>query len=189
MSLSNDVKKGSKVVAKKAASASSSPKKETSSSVQKEDASKKSSVSKTIDLKNNEIKLLKVPSKFTYGTGKRKSAIAKVWLFPGSGLMQVNNLSPHDYFQSPLLIENASKPLEVLSLVGKYDAKVKVKGGGKVGQADACKLGVARALLEVNETFREKLREFGFLSRDPRVKERKKYGRKKARKGFQFRKR
>jgi len=151
-----------------------------------QETEKGTSVVKT---KKDGVKLLKVPVKFTYGTGKRKSAIAKVWLFAGSGQMQVNNLSSEDYFQSPLLIENASKPLEALALAGKYDAKVKVQGGGKVGQAEACKLGVARALLELNETFREKLREFGFLSRDPRVKERKKYGRKKARKGFQFRKR
>lgn len=134
-------------------------------------------------------KVLKVPAKFTYGTGKRKSAIAKVWLFQGTGQIVVNNLATEEYFQSALLIENATKPLEVLSLNGKYDAKVTVQGGGKVGQAEACKLGVARALLELNETFREKLREHGFLSRDPRVKERKKYGRKRARKGFQFRKR
>lgn len=156
--------------------------------IKKVEAPAKSAPVKVV-VKSAESKTFKVPSSFTYGTGKRKSAIAKVWLFQGTGRVFVNNLSKEDYFQSPLLIENATKPLEVLALAGKYDAKVSVQGGGKVGQAEACKLGVARALLELNETFREKLREFGFLSRDPRVKERKKYGRKRARKGFQFRKR
>lgn len=134
-------------------------------------------------------KTFKVAKVHTYGTGKRKSAIAKVWLFEGSGNVVVNNLSVSDYFQSPILIDTAVKPLELLALRKKYDAKISVQGGGKVGQADACKLGFARAILELNETFREKLREHGFLSRDPRIKERKKYGRKRARKGFQFRKR
>ena len=113
MAPSKDAKKDSKAtktVAKKAAPAT--VKKEVSKPVRKEDSEKKSVVPKAKSVKSDALKILKVPAKFTYGTGKRKSAIAKVWLFPGSGQIQVNNLSTQDYFQSPLLIENASKPLE-----------------------------------------------------------------------------
>ena len=132
---------------------------------------------------------LKVPQGSFYGTGKRKSAIARVWLFSGKGKIQINDKELVDYLGSDVLNNTLVKPLEILGLSSKYDVVIKAKGGGLVSQTDAALLGVARALLIVNPEFRAKLKENGFLTRDPRVKERKKYGRKKARKGYQFRKR
>jgi len=133
--------------------------------------------------------ILKVPTTYTYGTGRRKSAIAKVWLFKGTGEVQVNGMTAMGFFKHELLVQTAVKPLATLGLTDKYDLKMSTVGGGIVGQADACLLGVARALLQLNEAFKPALKENGFLTRDPRVKERKKYGRKRARKGYQFRKR
>ena len=132
---------------------------------------------------------LKVPQVFSYGTGKRKSSIAKVWLFEGKGNISVNNLECANYFGSKLDAVEILKPLEILGLSAKYDVKASVLGGGKAGQVDAVILGISRALLELNPTFREKLKAEGFLTRDPRVKERKKYGLRKARKAPQYRKR
>jgi small subunit ribosomal protein S9 len=134
-------------------------------------------------------KVLKVPSLAYYGTGKRKCAIAKVWIFDGDGQLEVNSKAPLDYLCNEILVNTAFAPISHLGLDKNYSIKVSTFGGGLVGQADAIQLGVARALLSVNETFREKLKALGFITRDPRVKERKKYGRKKARKGYQFRKR
>ena len=133
--------------------------------------------------------ILKVPVEHTYGTGKRKSSIAKVWLFKGDGTIQINNLDALNYFGSKLDISEISKPLAVLNLSDKYSVKITVLGGGKAGQVDAIILGISRALLEVNVAFRDKLKSEGFLTRDPRVKERKKYGLRKARKAPQYRKR
>lgn len=132
---------------------------------------------------------LKVPKENYYGTGKRKTSIAKVWLFPGTGKVEVNGLSPVAFFGTELLATMMFAPLKHMGLLGKYDCKISTLGGGIVGQVGACRLGIARALLVMNETFRKALREGNFLTRDPRVKERKKYGRKRARKGFQYRKR
>jgi small subunit ribosomal protein S9 len=132
---------------------------------------------------------LKVPQVFTYGTGKRKSSIAKVWLFEGKGKVSVNNLECENYFGSKLDAVEILKPLEILSIADKYDVKASVLGGGKAGQVDSVILGISRALLELNSTFRDKLKAEGFLTRDPRVKERKKYGLRKARKAPQYRKR
>jgi len=134
-------------------------------------------------------KKLKVPATSTYGTGRRKSAIAKVWLFEGKGQIEANGQKAEDFFANDVLVKRIVTPLQVLGLENKYNIVIKTLGGGLVGQADASALGVARSLVELNEEFRGKLKESGLLTRDSRVKERKKYGRKKARKGYQFRKR
>ena len=132
---------------------------------------------------------LKVPNTFFYGTGKRKSSIAKVWLFQGNGQIEVNKLSAIDYFGHEKMVTSILDPLKKIGIDDKYNVFIKVLGGGKAGQSDAVVLGLSRAIIEMNNEFRSSLKKEGFLKRDPRVKERKKYGRKKARKGFQFRKR
>ncbi len=124
-----------------------------------------------------------------YGTGRRKSAIARVWIVPGEGNISINGRDFKQYLGRPVLEILVKSPLVHLALEGKYDVKALCKGGGITGQAGAIKLGISRALLEVDEGFRGSLRQGGFLTRDQRVKERKKYGRKKARRGFQFVKR
>lgn len=124
-----------------------------------------------------------------YGTGRRKSAIARVWITPGEGKITVNGRDFKEYLGRPVLEILVQSPLTQLDLVGRYDVKATTKGGGITGQAGALKLGIARALLEVDSEFRPSLKSAGFLTRDSRIKERKKYGRKKARRGFQFVKR
>lgn len=125
-----------------------------------------------------------------WGTGRRKSAIARVRLIPGSGEIKVNNRPGLDYFnRNPSYIAGIKAPLETLGLEGDYDILVRAHGGGLTGQADAVKLGVARALCELDPENRQPLKTEGFLTRDPRAKERKKYGLKKARKAPQFSKR
>ena len=132
---------------------------------------------------------IKVPAVFSYGTGKRKSSIAKVWLFEGTGKVSVNSRNCADYFGCKLDAVEINRPLDLLGLSSKYDVRVTVLGGGKAGQVDAVILGISRALLELNPSFREKLKAEGYLTRDPRVKERKKYGLRGARKAPQYRKR
>ena len=132
---------------------------------------------------------IKGPSKATYGTGKRKSAIARVWLFEGNGTIVVNKQSVLEYLKSDILAAKVIEPLIHLGIEKKYNIKATVIGGGLVGQSDALRLGVARALLDLNSEFRVQLKPEGFLTRDPRVKERKKYGKRGARKGAQYRKR
>lgn len=127
--------------------------------------------------------------KANYATGRRKCAIARVWLVPGEGNITVNNREFKDYFRRPVLEILVESPIKHLAMEGRYDVKAKVKGGGMAGQAGAVKLGISRAFLEVDEELRKALRSGGFLTRDARVKERKKYGFKKARRGFQFVKR
>jgi small subunit ribosomal protein S9 len=124
-----------------------------------------------------------------YGTGRRKSAIARVWLEPGEGNITVNGRDFKEYLGRPVLEILVRSPLVHLNMDGRYNVKATAKGGGITGQAGAIKLGIARALLEVDEELRKELRAGGFLTRDPRIKESKKYGRKKARRGFQFVKR
>lgn len=124
-----------------------------------------------------------------YGTGRRKCAIARVWLTPGEGNITVNGRDFKEYLGRPVLEILVKSPLVALALEGRYDVKATTKGGGITGQAGALKLGISRALLEVDSEFRTPLKREGFLTRDARVKERKKYGRKKARRGFQFVKR
>lgn len=131
----------------------------------------------------------RVPEDFTYGTGKRKTSIAKVYLFAGTGVITFNDKPAFNYLNSELLVDLVSQPLRKLGLEKKYDVLVSSFGGGIVGQAEASRLGLARALVALNEEFKSALRAEGFLTRDSRIKERKKYGRKRARKGFQYRKR
>lgn len=124
-----------------------------------------------------------------YGTGRRKSAIARVWLQPGEGKISINGREMAEYLGRPVLEILVRSPLVHLAMDGRFDVKAYTKGGGITGQAGAIKLGISRALLEYDEGLRKELRAGGFLTRDPRVKETKKYGRKKARRGFQFVKR
>ncbi len=124
-----------------------------------------------------------------YGTGRRKSAVAKVWLVPGQGKITVNKKDASDYFGRKVLEVLIQQPFEQTETLGKYDVIAQVTGGGISGQAGAIRHGIARALLEVDSEFRIPLKRAGFLTRDPRVKERRKYGLKKARKAPQFSKR
>ncbi|BAW96024.1 ribosomal protein S9 [[Synechococcus] sp. NIES-970] len=125
-----------------------------------------------------------------WGTGRRKSSIARVRLVPGSGNVVVNNRSGEDYFNRiPGYIVALKSPLETLGLESEYDILVNAHGGGLTGQADAVKLGVARALCQLDPDNRQPLKIEGYLTRDPRCKERKKYGLHKARKAPQFSKR
>jgi small subunit ribosomal protein S9 len=121
--------------------------------------------------------------------GRRKTSTARVVLKSGNGAILVNKKSLDDYFKVDTLIHNVMKPIEVISAAGKYDVAATVAGGGPTGQAGAVMLGIARALVEMNEENRSPLRNAGLLTRDPRMVERKKYGQKKARKRFQFSKR
>ena len=123
-----------------------------------------------------------------YATGRRKTAVARVWLTVGNGKVTVNKRQVDDYF-SEMQILHALQPLRALSVDGEFDVWCTVKGGGVSGQAGALRHGLARALVVANEEFRKMLRKNGFLTRDSRMVERKKYGRPGARKRFQFSKR
>lgn len=123
------------------------------------------------------------------GTGRRKKSVARVRLVAGTGKVTVNNRELDEYFNYETLINDLKRPLKVTDTLNKFDVLVNVNGGGFRGQAGAIRHGIARALLEVDETFRPALKEKGFLTRDSRMKERKKYGLKKARKSPQFSKR
>lgn len=124
-----------------------------------------------------------------YGTGRRKTAVARVWLVPGKGQININERAIDEYFGRKVLEVLVKQPLEKTGTTDKYDIIVKVNGGGTSGQAGAVRHGIARALLRVDSEFRLPLKRAGFLTRDPRVKERRKYGLKKARKAPQFSKR
>ena len=125
-----------------------------------------------------------------WGTGRRKKAIARVRLIPaGTGAIIINDRTLEDYFPMGTLQYIVKQPLKEVEAEGKYDVCVSVIGGGYTGQAGAIRLGIARALLQAEESSRPALKKAGFLTRDPRVKERKKYGLKKARKAPQFSKR
>ncbi len=123
------------------------------------------------------------------GTGRRKSSVAQVRLVPGNGSFTVNGRDLEDYFNYETLITVAKSPLELTETTGNFDVIVKVHGGGFTGQAGAVRHGLSRALLEVDAELRPVLKKAGFLTRDPRMKERKKYGLKKARRAPQFSKR
>jgi len=138
--------------------------------------------------KDKETKL-KVPSESFYGTGRRKEAVARVWIFKGSGRFEINGRDVSDYLPSDMLRQIAASPLTQMGIDGKYDVKATVKGGGMSSQADALKLGVARAILETDASLKPELKQHDFLVRDARVKERSKYGKRGARKAPQFRKR
>ena len=124
-----------------------------------------------------------------YGTGRRKCSVAKVRLVAGEGNVIVNGKSVLDYFGRKILELTVRQPMVVTNTESKYDVLVDVHGGGKTGQAGAVRHGIARALLKVEDDFRSPLKKAGFLTRDPRMKERRKYGLKKARKAPQFSKR
>ncbi len=127
---------------------------------------------------------------YFYGTGRRKEAVAGVRMLPGDGKITVNGKEVREYFPLETLILIINQPLEVTSTKGKFDIIVKVKGGGMTGQAGAVRHGIANALLAADsEEYRAQLKEAGLLTRDSRMKERKKYGLKKARKASQFSKR
>jgi small subunit ribosomal protein S9 len=124
-----------------------------------------------------------------YATGKRKDAVARVWIKPGSGTITINNRTVEVYFARPVLRMILQQPLHVANRNGQYDIVVTVKGGGLSGQAGAVRHGLSKALTYYEPELRGPLKKEGFLTRDPRVVERKKYGRKKARRSFQFSKR
>jgi small subunit ribosomal protein S9 len=124
-----------------------------------------------------------------YGTGRRKSAIARVYLRPGSGDFKVNGRPFENYFVTESQRSSARQPLALTETTASFNVIARVSGGGVDGQADAVKLGIARALMEFNVELRKKLKAEGMVSRDSRAKERKKYGQKGARKRFQYSKR
>jgi small subunit ribosomal protein S9 len=124
-----------------------------------------------------------------YGTGRRKESIARVRLVPGDGKIIINKRSLEDYFDKKTLEMIVKQPLVVTETGSRFNVIAKVEGGGTTGQAGAVRMGIARALLQADETLRPALKREGFLTRDPRMKERKKYGLKKARKASQFSKR
>jgi len=125
----------------------------------------------------------------SYATGKRKDAVARVWVKPGSGKIVVNGRDQEVYFARPVLRLILAQPFEVTGVVGEFDVMCTVKGGGLSGQAGAVKHGISKALQLYEPTLRAPLKAVGFLTRDARVVERKKYGKRKARRSFQFSKR
>ncbi len=124
-----------------------------------------------------------------YGTGRRKSSTARVYLRPGGGEVQVNHKAFDKYFPNETLRMIIRQPLQLTETAGKFDILINVTGGGPSGQAGAIRHGITRALLEYNGDLRPALKQAGLVTRDPRIKERKKYGQKGARKRFQFSKR
>lgn len=130
-----------------------------------------------------------MPTTQYYGTGKRKKAIARIFLKPGQGNFEVNRRKVEDYFPNEALKIIVKQPLLITETADKFDVLAFAQGGGMTGQAEAVRLGIARALLKFNSELRKKLKDAGFLTRDSRVKERKKYGQPGARKKFQFSKR
>ena len=129
------------------------------------------------------------PENTYYATGRRKTAIARTWIKPGSGEIVINNRPVEEYFPIETIRTDMIQPFKITNTFGSYDVKATVVGGGVAGQADAVRHGITRALVIVNPDFRLTLKRAGFIKRDPRVKERKKYGQKGARARFQFSKR
>ena len=128
------------------------------------------------------------PTQFN-AVGRRKTSVARVYLRPGNGNVIINKRDAAEYFPLAWRRSTVDAPFEVTGLTGQFDVVVNAKGGGLTGQAEAIRLGIARALLQHDEELRSPLRDAGFLTRDPRMVERKKYGQPKARKRFQFSKR
>ncbi|HEX9628602.1 MAG TPA: 30S ribosomal protein S9 [Pyrinomonadaceae bacterium] len=124
-----------------------------------------------------------------YGTGRRKSATARVYLRAGDGAVKINRKAFEQYFPNETLRMIIRQPLQLTETTGKFDLLINVKGGGPAGQAGAIRHGITRALMEYNSDLRPALKQAGLITRDPRIKERKKYGQKGARKRFQFSKR
>ena len=125
----------------------------------------------------------------TQATGRRKRAVACVFLSPGKGEFLVNKRPVQDYFRGTHYMATVIKPLQETNTEGRFDIKATVKGGGIAGQSGALRHGIAKALIKYDETLRHQLKQLGFLTRDPRMKERKKYGQRGARARFQFSKR
>ena len=121
--------------------------------------------------------------------GRRKTSVARIYVKSGKGKIEVNERDMSEYFPSPILQTIVKQPLESTEVDGKYDIQVNVVGGGSKGQAEAIRLAISRALCKVDEEYRPILKKEGFLTRDPRMVERKKYGKRKARRAFQFSKR
>lgn len=132
---------------------------------------------------------LKVPEGAVYATGRRKTASARVWIFRGTGKFVVNAREIQDYFARDVARMMINQPFAVTNNMNKFDVFCTVKGSGLTGQAQAIRHGVSRALIEHDDTFKSELKSHGLTTRDSRVVERKKYGKKKARKSFQFSKR
>ncbi|OQY03556.1 MAG: 30S ribosomal protein S9 [Desulfobacteraceae bacterium 4572_123] len=124
-----------------------------------------------------------------YATGRRKSAIARTWLKPGNGIITINNRAVEEYFSVDSAKTIMMQPLELTNTAGDFDLRITVVGGGIIGQAGAIRHGITRALLQLDPDLRTTLKKAGFVKRDPRVKERKKYGQKGARARYQFSKR
>jgi len=124
-----------------------------------------------------------------YATGRRKTAVARVWLLEGEGAIKINKRDGEDYLARATNFRVVEQPLQVTGTRDKYDVWCTAKGGGLTGQAGAIRLGIARALLRISDEYRDALKDAGYLTRDARKKERKKYGRKGARARFQFSKR
>ncbi|MEE9275922.1 MAG: 30S ribosomal protein S9 [bacterium] len=124
-----------------------------------------------------------------YATGKRKTSIARVWVFPGDGRILVNNTPMDEYFLRETSLMIIKQPFELTGTWGRFDVRATVKGGGLSGQAGALRHGITKALLEIDPSYRPTLKKAGLITRDSRIKERKKYGLKGARKSFQFSKR
>jgi small subunit ribosomal protein S9 len=125
----------------------------------------------------------------THAIGRRKEAVCRAYLTPGSGKWNINGRTLGDYFPRPALVSAIQQPFTATDTLGRFDVKANVEGGGSTGQAGALRLAVARALVQIDEAHRRKLRDLGLLTRDARAVERKKPGRPKARKRFQFSKR
>jgi len=128
-------------------------------------------------------------SNIYWGTGRRKTAVARVRVMAGKGNVTVNGMNIDEYFTVSAFRDVVLQPLVLLNMVSRYDVHVNVNGGGMSGQAGAIRHGIARSLVKMDETLRPSLKKAGFLKRDPRMKERKKYGQKGARARFQFSKR
>ena len=128
-------------------------------------------------------------TQMTHTVGRRKEAVCRVFLTPGSGKWSLNGRTLGDYFPRPALVSSIQQPFTATDMLGRFDVKAHVEGGGQTGQAGALRLAVARALVEMDESHRRKLRDLGLLTRDARAVERKKPGQPKARKKFQFSKR
>ncbi len=132
--------------------------------------------------------MAQAPMRF-YATGRRKTSVARVWLFPGDGKLLINGRDADAYLMRPTSMKMVEQALQLTGTRDKYDVWCTIRGGGLVGQAGAIRLGIARALLRVSSEFRDALKGAGYLTRDSRKKERKKYGRRSARARFQFSKR
>jgi small subunit ribosomal protein S9 len=133
--------------------------------------------------------MVQVEKNAFYSVGRRKQAVARVWMMPGAGKIEINHRDVDHYFGRATSKMILRQPLELTETLGRYDIYITVAGGGLSGQADAIRHGITRALMKINASFRPALKKEGYVTRDPRIKERKKYGQRGARARFQFSKR